>query len=191
MTETIGLITSILTPLVLAIIGYYFNLRLKAIDLDYQKQNKIREEEEQKRRDEIARRYEPHIEFTIDANFHTPQQGFYIAEFTIYANNKSLVQHKFNKINLRVRGIKKDEELKFWEENRPRLLFPHKLFETDIVPKDWNFIVVEPGVKQEISFVTKIEQAYSCLIAQAEFEYDKFTPQSTERTFAIRESSGV
>jgi hypothetical protein len=56
MTETIGIIKLILTPLALAFIGYYFNLRLKAIDSDYQKQNKIREEEEQKRRDEIARR---------------------------------------------------------------------------------------------------------------------------------------
>lgn len=64
----------------------------------------------------------------------------------------------------------------------------HKVLETDIVPDNWNFIFVEPGVGQEIGFVTRIEQDYLYIIARAEFYYDKekrSTPHSIERMFEV------
>ena len=76
-----------------------------------------------------------------------------------------------------------------WEDDPSRLLFPHKLIDadkTDLVPKKWNFIFVEPGVKQQIDFATPIDADYAYIVAHAEFYYDKYTPHTIERVFAIQ-----
>ena len=63
--------------------------------------------------------------------------------------------------------------------------FKNKLLDTDIMPQDWNYIFVEPGVRQEICFVTRIEEDYRYIIALAEFYYDQFTPHNIERMFEV------
>ena len=108
--EITTIITSTLTPLAIVVLGYWFNRRLKQFDIAYQRQSELNREEKAQQRAEIERRYNPHIEFTMDAHFFGPQKGKYVAEFIIYAHNKSLVRHEFRKILFRVRGIKKDEE---------------------------------------------------------------------------------
>lgn len=127
----------------------------------------------------------PCIEFTIDCNFFGPHDGWYIAEIIISAKNVSVVRHEFREINLRIRGIKMGEALDLWEGHGDRLEFKHKVLETDIVPDNWNFIFVEPGVRQEISFVTRIEENYRYIVARAEFRYDSFNPHSIERMFEV------
>jgi hypothetical protein len=66
-----------------------------------------------------------------------------------------------------------------------RLAFPDKLSNLNIVPKHYEFIFVEPGVNQEITFVTTISTKYRYILARAEFRYDQHTPHSTERMFAV------
>lgn len=197
--QIISLITSTLMPIAIVVLGYWFNRRLKEIDHQNERRNQLFQEEkeqhrvetekkEKERREELERRYEPHIEFTMDANFFGPQKGKYAAEFIIHAHNKSLIRHEFKKIRFQVRGIKKDEELMIWDKHPPILRFPHKIIdpdETDIVPKDWNYIFVEPGVKQQIDFVTPIDADYAYIVARAEFRYDKHTPHAIERVFAV------
>jgi hypothetical protein len=183
--ETVKLIASFLTPVIVAVVGYWFNRRLKEIEENNQKRNQAYIEEKEKRLSEIERRYDPHIEFTIDCNIYGPQEGAYIAELLMSAHNKSLVQHKFKEIILRVRGIKHNEALSIWEKSEHRLKFPNPVFERDVKPENWNFIFIEPSVKQEISFITKIEETYRFIVARAEFHYDKFTPHSIERMFEI------
>lgn len=183
--EIAKLLVSLLTPFLVAILGYWFSRRLKEIEQDNQRRSQLYEAEQQRIRDEIERRYQPHIEFCIACNFFGPQQGWYIAEFIISATNVSLVRHQFKEIILRIRGIKQDEPPALWDGHGNRLEFKHKLIETDIVPPDWNYIFVEPGVRQEICFVTRIEEDYRYILALAEFHYDSFTPHNIERMFEV------
>lgn len=185
--EIAKLLVSLLTPLVVVGVGYLFNLRLKKMEQENQERNKLEERRIQEMRDQLERRHEPHIEFTIDCNFFGPQQGKLIAEFIISANNKSLVRHQFKNIFLRVRGIKKDAPLELLEKYPNRLQFDELIFkEPDIKPGNWDFIFVEPGVIQQISFITRIDEDYRFLLAHAEFYYDRFTPHSIERMFEVR-----
>lgn len=184
--EFAKLIAEYLTPILVVVIGFWFNTRLKELDRQNERRNQIYQDKKEQRKAEIERRHEPHIEFTIATNFIGPPHGFYMAEFVIYASNKSLVQHKFREINLRVRGIRHDQTPKIWKGREPRLEFPEKLFETELKPEKWNFMFVEPGVTQLFTFITRIEESLSCITARAEFHYDKHTPHSIERVFPVQ-----
>ncbi len=187
----------------IAAFAYYANKNLLKLQEDKKQEivenQRIREQEirrlvikEKQEQDELERKYKPHIEFTLDAEFLGPQKGKYIAEFIIYANNKSLVRHEFKKIEFRVLGIKKEEELCEWKNHPPRLYFPHEIIDpkkTDIFPGGWNFIFVEPGVKQRISFAAPIDADYAYIVAHAKFNYDSYTPHTIERVFALNETS--
>lgn len=186
--QIISLIASTLTPIAIVGLGYWFNKRLKHLDNAYQRKSELEREEKEQKRAEIERRYQPHIEFTMDAKFFGPQLRKYAAEFIIYAHNKSLVRHEFRKILFQVRGVRKDEELMIWDKHPPRLYFPHEIIDpdqTDLVPRDWNYIFVEPGVRQSIDLATPIDAEYAYIVARAEFRYDKYTPHVIERVFAL------
>ena len=88
--EIISLITSTLTSIAIVVLGFWLNRRLKQFDNAYQRQSELGREEKEQKRAEVERRYYPHIEFTMKANFFSPQKGKYVAEFVIYAHNKNL-----------------------------------------------------------------------------------------------------
>jgi hypothetical protein len=58
-----------------------------------------------------------------------------------------------------------------------------------ILPKDYNFFFLEPGVEQVCTYVTKTPDSTKYILFHAEFEYDQFTPHKTERVFAIKVGS--
>lgn len=189
--EIAKLLISVLTPLAIVILGFIFNQRLHNLERKTQDDRLKKEDREKKEREELVRKYKPHIEFHINCNFYGPENDSYAAEFIITANNKSLIRQEFISIMLRVRGIEHDEPLSLFEEYKQRLKFPHPLFKTDIIPrskddqKRWNYIFVEPDVKQDISFISIIDKKYKYIVAQTIFHYDKYTPHSVERMFEV------
>lgn len=64
--EVAKLIADFLIPLLVVILGFVFNRRLKEIEQQNQSRIQQYEEEQQQMRDEIERRYKPHIEFRGD-----------------------------------------------------------------------------------------------------------------------------
>ena len=196
--EAAKLVASVLTPLVVILIGAWFNQRLKKIEEarikeveQRQRADEDRKREIEERTKEIERIYTPHIEFNIDCDFFGPTDGQYIANFLLAATNRGRVVHKFPSIRLRVRGIKKGESIEQWEKHPPRIKFPYKIFEAEVVPPDWNFIYVEPGVTHRITFATAIPLEYSYLLGNAEFRYDPSTPQKIETVFALPGSEEI
>lgn len=212
--EITKVIVSVLTPLAVILFGYWINRRLREIESTQQqarddrklKADQERDEQRQRyedrkeaerlereeRKNEIERRYEPHIEFKIDCQFFGPIENQYLANFLLIAINRGHVQHRFPSIMLRVLGIKRKETFQYWKEREPRAKFPHNLFEeagfekeAEVVPPRWNYILVEPGVAQQINFSTVIPVDYSFIVARAEFHYDKFTPHSVEGVFSV------
>jgi hypothetical protein len=181
--ELVKVASSIATPLIIAVLGFIFTLSIRRIEWAKESQR----EEEQKRKEllEEERKLAPHIELNVECQFMGPSQNRYLAEFSLTAQNKGTHIYRFSKIIFRVRGIKYGQELKYWEKNEPRLNFPEKLLETDLVPEQWNFIFVQPTIKQRITFVTYIDQGFQFVIANAEFHYDKWTPHTVEKVFEI------
>ncbi|MEK6337359.1 MAG: hypothetical protein AABM67_20750 [Acidobacteriota bacterium] len=128
------------------------------------------------------------VEFSIDCNFFGPQQEQYLAEFRLHAVNKGVVVHRFPSIELRVLGLKKSDPISFWEDRKPRVEFPHKVMQAEIVHDKYSYIFVEPGVEQVITYVTTFPAEYRFILARAEFRYDRRNPHSAEKVFELTPS---
>ena len=102
----------------------------------------------------VEGRFRPRIEFDIDCNFLGPQNDSYISEFRIRIHNKGALRREFRRIVLRVRGIRSDESIEEWERREPRVHFPLKIFEANVIAEDYGYVFVEPGVSQTLTFVT-------------------------------------
>ncbi len=85
---------------------------------------------------------------------------------------------------LRVRGIK-DEPFSFRAGEDSRVAFPHKILETNLVERSWNFIFVEHAVTQRISFSTLIPDDYTYVLAHLMFEYKKYWPHTADAIRAV------
>ena len=136
---------------------------------------------------EKQRVHTPHIEFSIDCSFYGPEEDHYLTEILLIAHNKGLVQHKFTNILLRVRGIESGHPLSYWQGSESRLEFPTELLDdVPVIPRGYNYFFVEPGVKQVFTYITRIPSSTKYILAHAEFQYDQFTPHTTERVFQVR-----
>ena len=130
--------------------------------------------------------HKPRVEFAVSANFLGPQGGFYPTEIVISANNKGLRKRIFKSIRLRVRGSKAGEEVEEWEENKPRLKMPHKIVDAEVIHQQrYGHIFVEPGVNQNITYLTPIPKEYRFVTVRVEFRYDDERTHSAERMFEI------
>ncbi len=201
--EIIKLVSSLVTPIVIVILGYYFNRRLKKSDqknATIRLHNKIADEQ---KRDKLESRYNFRIEFTLATIFYGPQKDFYLAEFIATINNKSLVKKSITTIALRIRGIQKNEDILLWvakkkntetgsvlSKQTSRINFPITIVKENILPPFWKNIFVEPGVKQDITFVTRIPANISYVLATASFYYDNIPePHTAERMFELKETT--
>jgi hypothetical protein len=56
----------------------------------------------------------------------------------------------------------------------------------EVIHKDkLNYLFVEPGVKQEIRYITRVPKTYKYIVARAVFEYDRYTPHDTEKLLEV------
>ena len=185
--EVAKLLVSILTPVVIVILGFLFNRRLHKVESEREDTRRKQDVKEREEREEFERRRWPHIEFDIDCKFFGPHQGKYAAEFILTANNKGITKHEFTSIILRVRGIKQDAPLSFWTKRyKYRLEFPEMIVEDDVKPKNLNYIFVEPGVTQHLFYITIIDAEIKYITVRAEFYYEQYKPHSTEKMFEVK-----
>jgi hypothetical protein len=219
--EVAKLLAGLLTPVAVALVGYWITLRLRS---QQERSERAREEEREERRrqyeeranlerqerearaeesrkqeersreretlereaqrDELERKHTPHIELRLEAQFFGQRGGLLLTAISVVATNLGQVLHKFDRIILRVRGIK-DEPFQYWKGREPHAHFPHKILETNLVQEDWNFIFIEPGVAQRITLTTLIPIEYRYALVHVEFEYKKYWPHTAEAVFAI------
>lgn len=142
------------------------------------------------RRFRVERTHEPRMEFDIDCSFFGPQNGSFACEVLIRAKNCGLVRHEFHDLKIRIRGIEKSESLNYWTNNEPRLQFPHKITMGSLlhVPK-YDYIFVEPGVEQTLTFNTIVPDKISLVAVHVSFTYSNGNTHSAERIFKVREKS--
>ena len=130
--------------------------------------------------------HSPKVSFDIEATFFPVEGTAGLAEFLMVINNKGLVNHKFRKIRLRVRGIARGEVIKPWR-NTQRVEFPHKLIDdADVLYTDkYGSIFVEGGITQKLTFVATIPADIQYVLVWAEFEYLSGLTHSAERVFEV------
>jgi hypothetical protein len=130
----------------------------------------------------------PRIEFDIKSEFFGPQSNAYLTSFTISANNKGNVEHKFTEIRIRVRGIKKNATLTEFEKYPPMVKFPEKIMEkVNIVPPELKYFFVRPGVNQAFQYATQIPDDIHFIIVRATFKYQSTGELHTaERVFEVK-----
>lgn len=131
---------------------------------------------------------QPRIEFRLACTFLGPQRGAYVAAFTVTAVNRGFVEHRFTGIRLKVLAIKAEDELREWQGHEPRLHFPTTLFRgAELVPKDFVYFFVRPGVEQEFSFTTPVGEGVRFIVARATFQYESSGDIHTvERVFEVK-----
>jgi len=158
-----------------------------------EREDKIREEDfsRELERTKTHREDIPHIEFDISCNPIGLHDKNFVVELLLMITNKGIVKQDIRSIKLRVRAIQNTDKLSFWKDNDFRLEFPNKLFDVEAIPKHWNFIFIEPNVKQIVSYITKIDRNICFITARAEFSYGqarKGSPgnkHSIERVFRL------
>ena len=130
----------------------------------------------------------PRIEFAIDCKFFGPQAGSYLTVFTVSARNKGNVEHTFAGIRLRVRGIKDKEPLTEFTKYPPMTNFPETIMkEVNIVPPEFKYFFVRPGIDQDFNYVTQIADNIRFIIVRATFKYKKSNELHTaENVFEVK-----
>lgn len=193
--EIAKLLASVLTPITVAVIGYFVHREFKRAEVDREKDrdqqqrknDELRELEKlerEARREDLERRHTPHVELLLDCSFVGRRDDQVLTTITVLANNKGNILQSLKRIKLRVRGIKR-EPFALLEDNSWRASFPHKVLETNLVPENWNFIFIEPGITQRISLNTIISSEYRYLLIHVEFEYKKHWPHTAEAMFVV------
>jgi hypothetical protein len=119
--------------------------------------------------------HRPRIEFDIECKFIAVKNGECVAEIVVSANNKGMVRFTFPEIRLRARGLKEKSNLNYWvkddKQQGVRLEFPEKIFTENIIPPKYKYYFVEPGVRQPITYITKIPKDIKVLSLHASFRY--------------------
>ena len=114
------------------------------------------------RRFQVERTHQPRMEFDIDCSFLRPQLGNYAFQVVVKAKNRGLIRHEFRQLNLRIRGLLKGAELRPWAGHEPRLEFPVVTAKGDrLYPPKYDFIFVEPGVEQVMTYATPVSAGTS------------------------------
>jgi hypothetical protein len=181
----------------MAVVTLFVNRRREQLQQErddrLRKEQQAREErllEEQRKREAerqaLERTYQPRIEFGIDCIFHGLHHDSHIVEFQLITQNKGNVQHRFEKMILRVRGIDSEQPLTYLQGYEKRLNFPVKLLDNvSVIPQGYGYFFVEPGAKQTIAYITKIPSSLKYILAHAVFWYDENTNHVTEKVFPV------
>lgn len=114
--------------------------------------------------------HRPKIEFDIICKVVGQSEVARIVEFQISANNKGRIKFTFPELRLRIRSISDLSKLEYFQ-NTYRLQFPVKIFEDNIIPDKYKYYFVEPGTKQTLTYITKVDIKNKIIAVFASFKY--------------------
>jgi hypothetical protein len=141
------------------------------------------------------RAHSPRMALGIECEFYGPQSASYLAALCIIIRNEGLVQQRLQDIRLRLLGIASDQPFGEWDADPPRVEFPVKLVDAQVIyKKKYGHIFVEPGVEQRLTYVTQVPQGIAIVLARVEFQYEGRRRQRThsaERVFRVAEGAAA
>jgi hypothetical protein len=129
----------------------------------------------------------PHVETSADIQFIGMHGTDWIVELIAYIENKGVAQHKMLTFNFDLAALNKADRLKDSSEHGGQVFFPHTLKEGSFIPEEYQYFVVDAGVKAKYSYITKVPASAAFVILHCWFEYAdkrKFS-HAAERTVAV------
>jgi hypothetical protein len=152
--------------------------------------------EQQKREDslrEVQRVLAPRIQFDVLARTYDIGADDLVLELVFRMDNKGTVRQEFRSLKIRLRGIAAGEPLEYWKERSPfRLRFPHKIVEDEFVPQSPHadyYYFVEPGVRQDFTYITKVKREHTLLLVHGTFLYGPKVEHTIERIAQVQPST--
>jgi len=115
--------------------------------------------------------HQQRIEFDIDFVELGNVGDYRIIEVGITAENKGNVEQKFERIDLKIRGIKDGLELHEIINHEPRLSFPEDLPNISVISKKYLYFFVRPGVVQRFPVVLKVPLNWNLIHTRSTFKY--------------------
>lgn len=115
--------------------------------------------------------HRPRIEFDLLCTFYESKEGQRGALFQVTASNRGNVEHKFVRISLKVRGINVDQRNTRREDGRWE--FPVSILKAELVPEEFGYFFVRPGITQSVTFPTTVPAECRQVWARAAFKYQR------------------
>jgi len=115
-----------------------------------------------------------------------------ITEIQLCFENKGLVDHRIRELTVSIHALLPERPLETKAETG-ELQFPRVLLdETNIVPLDYGYYFIRPGVRQVITHITPIDAGVSLIRITAGFKYGRIFsyPHTVRRVFSTRVSLG-
>jgi len=107
---------------------------------------------------------------------------------TLQIQNIGEVRLKSNKIKLSVRGINKHTKLKIGDEKiLHQIIFKEKIYEENLVPKEWEYTFIDPGVTQDYQYVILIPKDFKYLLLESKIYFNKKDFQLTSNIIKIKD----
>jgi hypothetical protein len=132
--------------------------------------------------------FKPRIQFDVDCKFVSLQNSEQlIAEIQFIFENKGFVEHRLWNLNVSVDALKSGRNLKI-KEGTHELIFDEKVMsKVQLVPKEYEYYFVRPGVKQVITHTIEVSSSISAIRITASFDYNrnKDYPHTARRVFGV------
>jgi len=134
----------------------------------------------------IERKHKTRIQFHLEANCFAAQQGYYIVEVVMIINNKGLVRHVIDTLDLKVFGIKQGQniELRKKEGIDSAVNFPEAFIDKDILKNKGKFFI-EPSVVQQITYIARIPENIRLILVKSSFKYHQNSTHSVQKVFEL------
>jgi hypothetical protein len=129
------------------------------------------------------------LQFDLDCRFVPLQQNpdRTVAELQFIFENKGFVEHKLWNLNVSVHALDAEDKLTAKEATREIQFWCRLLPEIQLVPKDYDYYFVRPGVRQIITHIIAVPSAISAIRVTSGFYYDrrKRYPHTARRVFQL------
>jgi hypothetical protein len=182
-------LASVLATVMVAVVSLVMSARQQTRHQRREDDLRDRHQEREDALRQFHREDAPRLEFTIEGETFGKPADEQLMALMISLHNRGLIRWQLNSILLRIRGIESSRPFGYWNGHAPRVEFPVTVVDNaDIVPGNLNYLFMEPGVKQGISYVTRLPAGIEYVLVHLEFNYDQYTPHTAERLFHVSQS---
>jgi hypothetical protein len=115
----------------------------------------------------------PKIQFDADVNFLAKQDGKIVTEILLLIENKGLVRHFIDpkKFTIQIYFIDKYDKIEESLDLNSQVVFKKLGNERLVVPKNWFYTFIDPGIVQNYSYIANISENASVVMIKAKFKY--------------------
>ncbi len=131
--------------------------------------------------------FKPRIQFDVGCEVRGLGSGLYLLEVLFMFENKGFVEHRLYDLSLSVHGIGGGRDGRTSAEPGARILSKRLFPKTTIVPREYGWYFVRPGVRQLITHQLVLQEPGPLIEITAGFTYHRRSawPHTARRVFEV------